>query len=198
MNYVSRYIEEYWKNITEKLKEFDDITIINKLFYYNTGIVEDHSNFRSTVAEKVANNSRWAAVGVNRGPLRATEGIRGFEVGIEKLSRQGGNARVIDFDLNVSILTNSALFMEAFETYYVCELFKNLNLAFEVDLGNPIGKLTVSCEHAEIAESTSVGFDEKTAGLFKVGYQLKMTGLAVSPYEKIAPFISTIEVKFPE
>lgn len=196
--YVSRYIEDYWKSITSKLKEFDDISIVDKLFYFNTGILEDHSNFRQTVAEQIANNRKWAAVGVNRGPLRATEGIRGFEIGIEKLTKIGGNARILEFDLSVQILTNSALFMETFETYYVCELFKNLTLALEVQFNPPIGQLTVSCEHSEINESSSVGFDEKTAGLFKVGYSVKLTGLAVSPYEKVAPYVHTVNVKFPE
>lgn len=198
MNIVSRYIEEYWNTITEKMKEFEDVAVIDKLYYYSRDFIEDHSSFRSTVAEKVKHNGMWVAIGVNRGALRAADSYKPFNVGMGRDSKLGKGARAVDFDLNIQVLTNSANFAELFEIYYICELYKNETLSLKVDFQAPIDYLVVSCEHNEISESGFVGFDEKTAGIYRISYSLRMNGVVLSPYEKRAPYVSSIDVRFPE
>lgn len=198
MNIVSRYIEEYWNTIAAKMKEFEDVSVIDKLYYYSRDLIEDHSSFRTTVSETVKHNGMWVAIGVSRGALRAADSYKPFNIGMGRDTKLGKGARAVDFDLNVQVLTNSANFAELFEIYYICELYKNETLSLKVEFPKPIEYLMVSCEHNEISESGFVGFDEKTAGIYRISYSLRMNGVVLSPYEKVAPYVSSIDVRFPE
>lgn len=194
--YVSKYIEAYWDAIASKMKELPNVTVVDKLFYYYRDFLEDHKSFRNTVADVVRKKERYLAIGVNRGELRANDYHRGMELGLKKDSKLGGAARIVDFDLSVTILTNSAIVAETFESYYVCELFRNKDL--KIIVNTEVGPLTLSVEHEALTESSSVGFDENTAGLMKVVYLVRLSGIVVSPFALEAPYVDSLKIVFPE
>lgn len=197
MMYVSGYIIEYFKALKEKLELLDNLVVVDKLFYYYNDLLQDHKSFRSTISEQVKNKQNYVAIGCKRSSLRTTESFRAFGVGLNKELKEGGMARSVEFDLDITLLSNSAQFTEIFETYYICELFRNTNLRLDHDFGGSIGPLSCSCEHNDLSESSSISFDENTAGLMKITFTVKLSAVVISPYAKTAPYIDQTTIRYP-